>query len=153
MLLHLVITILLNVTGIIFIYSYHKQWKDQMLHTHILVMAVTGLSSLIMGIISGLMLDQMALASVLAVLYGVLFGILAGKPFHVFVAMSGAAEGVMGGIMGAMTGVMIMAGPSTTILLFTLYSIFACALGAAAYFSKMEKEKAADSKEQQEKPI
>ncbi|RSL30316.1 hypothetical protein D7Z54_26755 [Salibacterium salarium] len=153
MLLHLVITILLNVIGIIFIYSCHKQWKDQMLHKHILIMAVTGLSSLIMGIISGLMLDQMALASLLAVLYGVLFGVLAGKPFHIFVAMSGAAEGVMGGIMGAMTGVMMMAGPSTTMLLFTLYSIFAFALGTVAYFSKMEKESVSDSREQQENPI
>lgn len=71
-------------------------------------MGLAMMSSLLIGTILGVILEQMLISTEAAILLGMMVGYFTGKPVHRLAALDGLLAGVMGGMMGAMLGVMIV---------------------------------------------
>ncbi|TFE27472.1 cupredoxin domain-containing protein [Cohnella luojiensis] len=91
------------------IQTYMRKDKITCMAAMMIAMTVGMMSSLALGVISGVLFKHdLTLSSMIAILFGIIAGYLTGKPVSLMAALDGMLAGIMGGMMGAMLGVMLI---------------------------------------------
>lgn len=85
----------------------------------VIVMSLGMVSSLVIGLISGIVYkNNLTFSTILAVILSLIVGYFLGKPLGLFVTIEGMAASLMGGMMGAMLGEMLPSGSYKIMLAF-----------------------------------
>ncbi|WP_138418269.1 hypothetical protein [Aquibacillus sediminis] len=107
------------------LYQVKHSIKDSSTHTHVIVMAVSMITSLTFGILLGLMFKQDLITStIISTLIGLGIGYIVGRPFDQITSLAGLVEGVMGAMMGAMTGSMVHMAPNHLVFIMFVNLVF-----------------------------
>lgn len=108
------------------LYREKNQIKDSSIHTHVIVMALSMITSLTFGIVLGLIyMQDLVTSTIITTFIGIAIGYVVGRPFHQIASLAGMVEGVMGAMMGAMTGSMVhMAASQFLFVLFVIIVFF-----------------------------
>jgi hypothetical protein len=119
MLLIISILIVLGYTTCLICNIYINNDKLTGMTGMIIVMSLGMVSSLVIGLISGIIYkDNLTLSTILAVTLSLIVGYFLGKRLGLFVTIEGMAASLMGSMMGAMLGEMLPSGNYTIMLAF-----------------------------------
>lgn len=126
LLANLIVIAIVSIICISRIYQVKKKLKDSAMHTHIIIMGVSMITSLTFGIVIGMMfMHDLVTSTIVATSIGLVIGFIVGKPFNNVAILGGMTESVMGAMMGTMTGSMVHMASNYMIFLLFVNVVFA----------------------------
>lgn len=94
------------------------QAGNAMTITGVLSMCLSMMSSVLIGTIIGVGIQNLAFATMIAFIVSIPLAVIIGKPFGAIVTMEAASSGIMGSMMGVMLGDMLEPDSANLMLLF-----------------------------------
>jgi heme/copper-type cytochrome/quinol oxidase subunit 2 len=127
------IVIMSLMTGSSIFLLHRNKKKLATLSGIIVVLALTTLSGLLAGYISGILSGELFFPIGLSTLIGLILGFLAGQPIGILAILAGSASGVVSGILGALLGA-ILQFDNPTIILGILTGVYVIIVGLVLLF-------------------